>query len=84
MGTAPLCVIAPQPLAQLCATVLTHDPHHNVTQNEEKEEDTADDICAAPGEGEGRLWRRELGVGIGRFCFLKKTFFSVGRLSSKL
>lgn len=39
---------------------LTYDAHHNVTQNEEKEEDTTDDICAAPGEEEGRLWRREL------------------------
>ena len=40
---------------------LTHKPHGDVTQNEEEEEDTADDICAAPwremGEtfGEGML-----------------------------
>lgn len=42
---------------------LTHKPHGDVTQNEEEEEDTADDICAAPwremGEtfGEGMLGR---------------------------
>ena len=35
---------------------LTHDPHHDVTQNEEKEEDTADDICTAPGGEVGEVF----------------------------
>lgn len=29
---------------------LTHKPHRDVTQDEEQEEDTADDVCTAPGE----------------------------------
>ena len=45
---------------------LTHDPHHDVTQNEEKEEDTADDICAAPGREVGEAFG-----GGGRACGLE-------------
>lgn len=28
---------------------LTHKPHPDVAQDEDQEEDTADDVCAAPG-----------------------------------
>lgn len=58
---------------------LTHDPHHDVPQNEEKEEDTADDICAAPGRevgksfGEGTWGVRAGGVTgwrVGTFYFI--------------
>lgn len=29
---------------------LTHKPHPDVAQDEDQEEDTADDVCAAPGD----------------------------------
>ena len=61
MGMVPPQVIAPAMAPAQRSWKLTHDPHHDVTQNEEKEEDTADDICTAPGREVGKFLERGCG-----------------------
>lgn len=52
---------------------LTHDPHHDVTQDEGKEEDAADDVCAAPGREVGEAFG-----GGGRACALEESRVGAG------
>lgn len=83
-GMVPALPYLPGPQHRACWK-LTHDPHHDVTQNEGKEEDTADDVCAAPGGevGEAVGWGGGAGLGeswvgvggcwrmgVGRFYFI--------------
>lgn len=74
--------MSPATASALPSQKLTQDPHGDVTQNENEEEHTADDICAAPGrENEEDTWRG--GVVVGSMVWRSHALESWGMLESR-